>query len=677
MTYQQTVLNDKPAGFWMITAASGTSETDLSGNSKTATITEATDLIDRGYRPLVTGTSTDRAYRFYSGNHKLTYPSLEIWDKGRTHIPFSVEFTFQPIVSKRRVDLFVPQESYGAGIGNVNGNGIYIENGILFFSVSNACGSVANTIQSIASVPLSTGSTYHVVAVYTSASISLYVNGELRDSVAVDPALTWSHTTANFITSGASKTADPLVSSFLFDAVSVYRKALPPESVNNHYIFSTPNISDVEIVNKLNDGDRTKSFEYSAKERGWSNNLNVITDLVQNDDGSIGLKKIQPLKVYTTVGNYNNALTWNQASAETDTTGFFQSTGTPTITRSTAQASHGSASVLLTSGAAGVMLASTTIGTSAVPVKPNTQYTFYAEVLLGTVPTGSFAGKISYRFADASGAMISVAIDLASTTTAATWTALSGTVTSPSNAAYAILYFGSNTPSAASQTIYFDKLGIWEGASTNWTPPLFETFTPSKEILFSESNLLDDSVANTNAVSGGYGWTGQNGTTSLVTTKLNAGSLSTVATTATGSAGQIPYGAASFPVTPGQTLNGVAYTMAETTPRTVQFVWYFYDYAGTYLSLVNGGGASTLNSTSVWTKHTGTVVVPPTATSCRIALSFGAGVASEVHYISNAAAYAGSTADFKQPLFNLNELNLKPSRYATVENAGSHLGNSK
>jgi hypothetical protein len=669
MTYQQTVLNDKPAGFWMITAASGTSETDLSGNSKTATITEATDLIDRAYRPLVTGTSTDRAFRLYSGNHKLTYPALEIWEKGRNHIPFSVEFTVQPITSRRRVDLFAPQEASSASVPD---NGIFLENGRLYFSVSNGSASSVPTVKSVASTWLSTGTTYHVVAVYSVTSVSLYVDGVLADSAPVDPAISWSHTVANFITTAYSLSSDTISSSFLFDAVSVYRAELSPTDINNHYVMSTPNLSETEIVNslggkiiQLNDGDRIKAFDYSAKEKGWSSNLNTITNLVQNDDGSIGLKKIKPLKMYSSSINYNNLLAPDEASFEGGIGGWTCSNAT--LASSGAQSISGSKSLIVTKTGAGdadVVLYPT--------VTPGKTYTLRGSFRSAAV-TLNCAVLIIWR--NAAGGTISQSTGNVQAASSSVWKDSSITAVAPDGAVTARIDLYMANP-AVSDVFYWDNIAWWEGAATTYVAPLVgQTFTPGADISKQPRNVLVWGGATAEEAYSGMVTSNTNQSLARVSTDFYSGSNSWQVTSTGAGASVLSITHSSVPVEAGKTYTLTCKVKPVTTARNIQQYVNWYDSSNALISSSTPtGNTTTLN---VWTTVRKTIIAPPKAVKGDLYTQTTTNmVTGEVFYFDEIGLIEGDVTQWVAPTFNNSpyEFSSKEFKYASMGSVGEILG---
>lgn len=678
MTYQQTVLNSKPAGFWMITAPSGTSETDLSGNGKTATITEATDLIDRAYRPLVSGTSSDRAYRFYNTNHKITYPALEAWEINRDHIPFSVEFTVLPMTTPSEMILFAPQE---ASSTNPYNNTISIKDGLLRFTVSNGSAAGYDTKRSEVSSWLNYGQSYHIVAVYDISKIYLYVDGVLVDSDVKDTAIQFGHTTTNFVTQCQKVTTDTATSEVIFDALSFYRRALSPSEVNNHYVSSTPNVSDLDWVNsnngkliKFNDEDMQKTLEFSARTRGWRDSNNTLTDLVVDDQGCLSLRQIDPPKIVTGPEDSGNLLTWNQSSFEDNaTTGW--SASNVTIAIDTINMQSGLYSMKITPNGTNSFPRAqiNTIGTMP-RVTPGKTYSAYARAYSNVAQVQQIYLKLN--FMDASGVSLG---DVAPTgvtigaTSNATLSHLNRVA--PYNAAYARLeIMWGNTP-AATDIIWVDHIMIEEGNTGLYQSPSYNPTAPNTDISTRPYNLL--SFTNAYLDTGFGDWiAGSNATRAHNTTNFFRGAGSVSATSV--GAGNVQIYNSSFITTvkPGENYSLGFYSKAATVSRSVRVDAHFYNFSGTFIS--TSSPTTTANSTSAWTKHVGQVTVPSGAYSMRIGLLIlSAAGASEVHYIDHAWVARGNVTDFVEPRFGnsgVNAISLHDSKALVIEDAGKFVG---
>lgn len=166
----------------------------------------------------------------------------------------------------------------------------------------------------------------------------------------------------------------------------------------------------------------------------------------------------------TAAGN-SNSLTVNQASLETDTAGWATQTNA-TITRTTAQALHGTASLQLSSVAAGDMAADTQ--PTKTLVSASTQYTAAASFRTA-VSARSVTCRI--RWYTSADVFISESVGTAQTDGTGGWTQAVVTATSPGTAAKAAVAGHVAATGAASEVHYLDQAGLWAGASTSWVLP--------------------------------------------------------------------------------------------------------------------------------------------------------------------------------------------------------------
>lgn len=164
-----------------------------------------------------------------------------------------------------------------------------------------------------------------------------------------------------------------------------------------------------------------------------------------------------------------NLLTYNQATVETDTTGLAALNGNSTIARSTTDAAHGTASLQVTSVAAGLTGANTLTGTSGVPVSPSTQYTALISAKAPTI-TANWTPIIYWWKSDGSASATPTSAGSAGALTTS-YAQRSITAISPSDAAFASVAF-QWTAVAASEVVRADCLGIFPGTVSTWVPPV-------------------------------------------------------------------------------------------------------------------------------------------------------------------------------------------------------------
>jgi hypothetical protein len=165
-------------------------------------------------------------------------------------------------------------------------------------------------------------------------------------------------------------------------------------------------------------------------------------------------------------GGTPNLLTPNQASIETDATGWLGDVNAPTIARSTAQFLDGAASLSVTATAVGPadMTVQTTPVTTA-PVVPGKAYTIKASFRAAAVAR-TCSTEIRWYQSDGTTAITSVA-GTGSADTTSGWTEVTVTAVAPALAAYARV-----RPRIAAALLnevhYVDRISLVESAAT-WT----------------------------------------------------------------------------------------------------------------------------------------------------------------------------------------------------------------
>lgn len=193
-----------------------------------------------------------------------------------------------------------------------------------------------------------------------------------------------------------------------------------------------------------------------------------------------------------------NLLTTNQASLETDTTGWAAGANT-TISRSTAQAANGAASLALTSVAAGTISATTPTGTSGVPVVAGQVYTAVASFRAAVSARSTSAGLAWYT---AAGALISTTTGATVTDSTSAFTQATVTGQAPATAAFAALVVTVAATGAALEVHYADTNGIFTDPNGNLAAnPDFETDVAGWTVS-AGTFVRDTAQANTGAASG-------------------------------------------------------------------------------------------------------------------------------------------------------------------------------
>lgn len=187
----------------------------------------------------------------------------------------------------------------------------------------------------------------------------------------------------------------------------------------------------------------------------------TISAFYESNTGSVTL----------TIFGRTNFLNANQASLETNTDGWVALTNC-SITRSTSQASSGSASLALTASASGDMVATTTTAT-AFTVTANNEFSATAEFRADSTVRSTAVGIV---WRNSSGATISTAYGTVETDSSSAWNQCTVTATAPAMATTALVAV--KVVSAGSGEIhYVDKIAFHAGDSPFWTRGGFSTFS--------------------------------------------------------------------------------------------------------------------------------------------------------------------------------------------------------
>lgn len=281
MSYKLKVIKDYPIGFWMLDETSGTTALDSSGCDNNGTYTGG---VTTGLLPLVQGgvsgttISTTKSISFpITKDYTGQVSTGNIADKNSLDNDFSIEAWFYPkITTSNKTTIF----------GNsTNKVGIFFENGDIIFSFGNK--DVRYTLPYISK-------SHHVVGVYNNSTLSIYHDGYLRKSISIIPS------TLGIIHSGITLSSGPSANasdSFIVDAPAVYRYALSPKQILEHFIDSNI-ISGIQIANPdqgvyyyLSDENIRSEFRYSyPASKPWQN---FVSDKIFYDtaEESISLKE--------------------------------------------------------------------------------------------------------------------------------------------------------------------------------------------------------------------------------------------------------------------------------------------------------------------------------------------------------------------------------------------------
>jgi hypothetical protein len=167
----------------------------------------------------------------------------------------------------------------------------------------------------------------------------------------------------------------------------------------------------------------------------------------------------------TQLGGNPNLLTPNQASIETDTTGWASVNQTPTLARDTTQFLDGAASLSLTATSAAASMSARNSPYSQVPVVPGKMYTAVAWTKTNGTPTANALVQI-YWYGPTGTFLSSTSNSSIAATT--TWQSITNTGVAPAGAAFGAVAVGTLTAPAIGDVYYYDRISLVEAAVT-WT----------------------------------------------------------------------------------------------------------------------------------------------------------------------------------------------------------------
>lgn len=185
-------------------------------------------------------------------------------------------------------------------------------------------------------------------------------------------------------------------------------------------------------------------------------------ELVSIIDQAEGVARV----VDVTIGTANR-LTANQASLETNTTGWAVAQNC-TLTRSLAAHLDGVAALAMSSVAAGDMRASTHEAAANPPASPGVTYTLLAWFRAATVARNCL---VRLEWKDAGGVSIGASVDgVAVADTLTGWTLCTVTAVAPVGTASARCIVQTNATGGALEVHYVDAILFGRGALTRWSP---------------------------------------------------------------------------------------------------------------------------------------------------------------------------------------------------------------
>jgi hypothetical protein len=267
----------------------------------------------------------------------------------------------------------------------------------------------------------------------------------------------------------------------IFDATTYGGATFSPDTSTP--IIGTGIVTDSSSRGATLEGDLANSTTYRAYVRVASlvNGLNYFSDWAFSQFSLAIDSPATPTvsafydstsgAVTVTIFGRTNALDANQASLETNTAGWLAVTNC-SISRSTAQASSGTASLAVLSGSAGDMTTSTTTATKFA-VSANNKFSAIAEFRANSTARSCSVGII---WLNASGTAISTVFGTAENDSSSAWNECNVSGTAPATATHAQVIV--KVASAGSgETHYVDKIAFHAGETPVWTRGGFETFS--------------------------------------------------------------------------------------------------------------------------------------------------------------------------------------------------------
>ena len=336
----------------------------------------------------------------------------------------------------------------------------------------------------------------------------------------------------------------------------------------------------------------------------------IVNDTIVNADinsaAAIDLTKLSDTVV--TSSSLGNLLTANQASFETDTTGWAAGSNS-TVARVVSPSLMSTGALEITCTGAGSATYATQISPNRSPaVTPGVTYTASVAVKSATVGRSTAVSITWYTSGLDSISSTPAGVAMSSTSG---WTTITTTGTAPATAAYGRIILTIYSP-GASEIHYLDCAGFWQGTGGDWAMPgkaipgtQQSATTPSQ---VSANNML--TVGHTETTTP---WVVGSGTLAVTTSdKYGASTSSLQLTTTSSTAGffysTVPTASAwEFTAVPGETYTFTAYMKMSSGARVAYVTLYFYTGAS---ATANVYSPYVHISPSGWTRISVTGVAP-------------------------------------------------------------------
>ena len=229
MSYQLKVIKDHPIVLLPLDESSGTSAIDISGCSNTGTYVGE---LQSNILPLIPGgisgnliNSTKSITLSTTKDYYGSTVSGGFANKYTSQNNFSLEVWVYPKITSTSRTILMADDTSGIGLYYEAGSLVFkLEGEELYYTLNN------------------TNKVMHIVATYSQASMSLYVDGY---NVA-----TKSITGFKFTNTALALSIGPCTASdyFIVDCPAIYREALPSETIRSHFVAGTYHVNPIQFI---------------------------------------------------------------------------------------------------------------------------------------------------------------------------------------------------------------------------------------------------------------------------------------------------------------------------------------------------------------------------------------------------------------------------------------------
>jgi hypothetical protein len=385
-----------------------------------------------------------------------------------------------------------------------------------------------------------------------------------------------------------------------------------PLATNHVYTDITSFVRHCEI-------DRGRNHELSQVERGTCRLL--LNDRVDRRfDGT-----------NTAGAYYGNLLTANQASIETDTSGWTSTTAT--LLRSNTQALDGTYSLRLTSLVNGTMFADSDGALTSIVA--GATYTALAS-FRSAVTARTCSVQIRWR--DTFGAIISDSTAGTVADSSAGWSTATATAVAPATAVYATVLVAVGA-AVINEIHYVDRVSLAPGTSATWWAPGIHGIKPMVKLRVSaEWNLLGDNAASveTDATE----WSSATATLSRSSTQALIGTYSLRFVSLVNGSMFAGSNTTFTSVHASTAYTAMAYFRSEVTARSCSVQLRWRDTFGGIIS--DSASGTVVDGAGGWAQVTVSATSPANAVYATVLLTVAGAVINEIHYADCMGIFPGS-----------------------------------